>query len=1295
MPTLTGYAQSTTTGAIVGTVTDTSGAVLPNAQVDLINTTTSLISKAVTTSDGKYFFPAVPPGRYNLTVTKDGFRKTSITDIQVEVTKTYTFNPSLEVGNFQQTVEVTATGTAELQTVDSTVGNVISGKVLPLLPALTRQANELLNYQPMSTPGGAVAGSREDQSTFTLDGIDVTNNSVGGTGTFIRLPIEGVEEFSVGVTNANASFGRGGGGQAAIISKRGSNDFHGATYWYHQNDNLNAASWTNKRTLAQTVTDPVARAKAQKPEFKDNRFGFNVGGPVLPFKDKAFFFLNYEGQRNPRNTGILRLVPTDTLKQGILRFRDASGNIVNYDLKTSQLCGPSANAACDPRGLGLSPSISAMWAKLPAGNDPSSGDGLNTVGFRGNVGNPLNNDYYAARFDYNLTDNWRVDGSFRYFGQTQAGSGLIDIQGGDVLSREQFPLRQNFVSAGITGTISPTLTGEFRFGWVRNRNAVDRFRPNQTAELLAIPGTNTSAGYIALDIGAIGGTESLLSEPINVGTQVARKQASDNKNFQYNADLTWLKNDHTFQFGAHLRYLPTFHLRDDKVVGSLGALVAQIDSDLGGGVAIPAASRPPTCSSTVTTNCLPSGDVQQWNRLMAGALGLVDNISVLAVRDASFKPLPFGEVLVADTTLWAPDFYVQDVWRLTPSLTFTWGLNYGWQTPPKEKQNRFTVQVDGTTLQPQTAKQYLTARESAAAQGNIYNPQIAFLPVDVAKRDVFNIDWNNLGPRASAAWNPSFTDGWMGKVFGDKKTVIRGGYSLIYDRQNTVQSVIIPTLGVAFGQTINVTGPRCDATGGAGPLCDPNNSNPVLGGYRVGQDGTIPLPTVPNQTIPASPFWGILPGSAGPPYPSSALRLFPEVLSFQVDPDIQVGKNHSFNVTWQRELPGNMLLEVGYVGRFANELTQSMSFGQVPYNFLDKTSGQTFAQAFDALAIQMRAGTAAASVALQPWFENLVPGGTRAVAAAQGSNIINGNINNVFLDVDRRRMLNGLAPFNNYMAQTLFLRSSVGKSNYNAGFVTLEKRLSRGLLFTANYTFSKAMDQFGAIQNAASVMPNNFDLDAEYGPSPFDIRHLFNATGVYDLPFGKGRMFDPGIGFLDKIIGGWYTSGIFTARSGDPLTVTQGAGVWGGSLFLGFTSGAIPTSSVSSFNAGLKDGINGSNNIGTNGDPANRGTALNLFSNPEQVFNNFRRVEISRDGRAGRANPIYGLPRWNMDLTLGKKTTFAERVNVTFLFDFINLFNNVNFNNPSLSLTNPRGFGVITSQNGNPRQIQFGMRVEF
>jgi hypothetical protein len=1301
---LSSLAQTSTTGTITGTITDTTGAVVPNAELELTNTATNQTTKQVTNESGQYNFSAVLPGAYTMSVTARGFRKTNLTDIKVEVTKSYNFNVTMEVGDVQQVVEVTADTTAELQTTDSTVGNVISGKILPLLPALSRQANELVLYQPMAAPNGAVAGARSDQSTFTLDGVDVTNNSVGGTGTYIRLPIEGVEEFRMGVANPNASFGRGGGGQVSIVSRRGTNDIHGATYWYHQNDNLNAASWTNKRTLGQTLTDPVARGKAQKPEFKDNRFGFHVGGPIWPLKDKLFFFLNYEGQRNPRNTSILRLVPSDTLRQGILRFRDAANNVVSYNLKTSTLCGPTGTQACDPRGLGLSPTISAMWAKLPAGNDPSSGDGLNTVGFRGNVSNSLNNDYYASRFDYNISEKWRFDGSFRYFGELAAGANLLDIIDGNIQSRENFPNRQNFISTGVTGSITNTLTGEFRFGWVRSRTATDRFRPNQTAQLLNLPGTNTSAGHIALDIGAIGGTESLLAEPINVGTQVARKQASDNKNFQYNADMTWVKRDHTFQFGSHIRFLPTFHLRDDKVVGSLGALVAQIDSDLGAGVAIPAASRPVTCSATITTNCLRSADVQQWNRLFAGAAGLIDNISVLAVRDANFKPLPFGETLVADTTLWAPDFYFQDVWRLTPSLTVNYGINYGWQTPPKEKLNRFTLQVDGTTLQPQTSKEFLRAKESAAAQGNIFNPAIAFLPVADAKRDVFNIDWNNVGPRGGVAWNPSIKDGFLGKVFGDRKTVIRAGYSLVYDRQNTVQSVIIPTLGVAFGQTINVTGPVCNATGAGGALCDPNNTNVAARGFRVGVDGNIPLPVVPNQTIPASPFWGIRPGSVGPPYAANALSLFPEVLSFQVDPNIQVGKNHSFDFTWQRELPGNMLIEIGYVNRVANQLTQSMSFGQVPYNFLDRASGQTFAKAFDGLAAQIRAGTAAASVTAQPWFENQLRGTpictgatscTAGLAAAQGANITNGNLNQIFLTVDQQRMRGGLQPFNNYLAQTLFLRSSTGASNYNGMFITLEKRLSQGLLYSFNYTWSKALDQLGAIQNAASVMPNNFDLDAEYGPSPFDVRHLFNATGVYELPFGRGRRFASSNGALDRVIGGWYTSWILSARTGDPLTVAQGAGVWGGSLFLGFTSSAIPTKDVKSFDARVHDGVTGSNNIGTNSNPAvNRGTGLNLFSNPEQVFNSFRRVNVATDGRAGRANPIYGIGRWNIDMSLGKKTRIAERFNTTFVVDFINMLNKKDFLDPGLSLTSQQTFGVITGATG-PRAIQLGLRVEF
>jgi hypothetical protein len=1293
-------AQTATTGAIVGSVTDRNGAALGGAEIEIVNTATNQTIKIATNEDGQYIFPAVLPGEYNISCVKSGFSKASVSRFKVDVAKSYTVNLTMEVGEVQQTVEVTATAGVELQTTDSTVGNVIAGKDMPLLPALTRQANELIRLQPLSTPTGEIAGSRNDQTTITLDGIDISNQNTGGIATVVPIPIDGIEEFRVGVANPNASFGRGGGGQVSVISRRGTNQYHGLLFGYHQNDNLNAATWTAKRTIAQNVTDPAQRHKLQEPELKDNRFGFRFGGPVWPWKDKAFFFLNYEGRRFPRTSQVLRIVPTESLRQGILRFRDASGAVVSYDLKTSRLCGPAGDQPCDPRGIGLSPVVSSLFGQLPAGNDPASGDGLNTTGFRGIVTNPLNNNFYNARVDYNVTERWRADVAFRYFGQLAAGNNLVDIRGGNVVSREQTPTRQNMIAAGLSGLITNSLTGEFRFGYVRTRVAADRFRPNASAASLAIAGTETglSSGqsHVALDIGARGGQNSILSEPVDVDTQVARKQADDNRNIQWNADLNWVRGNHTWQFGSHVRWLPTHHLRDDKVLGALGALVAQIDSDLGA-FSLPNTVRPPTCSATVTTNCLPAGDVQRWNRTMAGALGLVDNVSVLAVRDGELKPLPFGETLESDTKLWAPEFYWQDVWRIRPSLTLTYGLNYGWQTPPKERLGRQSIQVDGTSLTPQTASEYLRQREEAARNGQIYNPPIAFLPVNEAKRNVFDIDWNNVGYRAAVSWNPSSGggNGWLGALFGDRKTVIRGGYSLLYDRQNTIQSVVIPTLGVAFAQTINVTAPLCSASGTAGAGCDAASSNPALRVFRVGVDGRIPLPTVPNLTVPVSPFWGR--------NASGSLTLFPEILSFQLDPKIKVGENHAINLTWQRELPQNMLLEVGYIGRYADKLPQSASFGQAPYMFKDNASGQTFAQAFDAVAGELRRGVAAASVTPQAWFENQVPGGggTRVLAAAQSSNFINGNINQIFLNIDQRRMLAGIQPFNNYLAQTLFLRSSIGQSNYNALFVTLNKRMSKGLTTTLNYTFSRSLDQFGVVQNAANVIPNSFDLDAEYGPSPFDTTHIFNGIFRYDLPFGRGRFFGTSNAVVDKIVGGWYLSGIYTARSGDALTVVQGAGVWGGSLFLGFNSGAIPTVDPNSFGNSVNNGVNGSNNIGTNGAPVSGGTGLNLFGNPEQVFNSFRRVELSRDGRAGRANPLRGPSRWNVDLSMGKTTTIKEDFKVTFLADFFNAFNNVIFANPTLDLNNSRAFGVLTGQlvpadrTAGSRWIQLGLRIEF
>lgn len=1267
-------AQTASTGSISGAVTDASGAAVPSATVEITLIATGATLRQNVSAVGQFVFPGVAPGEYTIRVTAQGFRAAKIDALRVEVTKSYVQDVKLEVGSMVETVEVVAEAKAELQTVDSTIGSVIPGKALPTMPLFTRTVNELLTIQPGATPTGEVTGSRNDQSTLTLDGIDVTNNSVGGTGSFMYLGVEGIGEFRVSVANPSASYGRGSGGQVSLVSRSGTNDYHGGVFWYHQNDDLNANSWTNNRT------------KVAKPELKDNRFGFTFGGPLPKLKNRTFFFVNYDGRRFPNQATITRVVPLDSLRQGILRFRDAAGSVNAYSLKTSQACGPAGDQACDPRGLGLSPTIDAMWKLLPAANDFSQGDGLNTAGYTSSLGVPITFGFYNARLDHRLNDNWTLFANIRYLRQMQAnqGTGLnnaADIRNGVTNSIWKQPTRQNGLTVGASGMLRPNLSADFRYGWTRNRAVQDVQRPNVSASLLGLPGTNTSAGPIAVDIGGRGGSNNLLSEPFDLDTQVVRRQENDNKIYQFNADLNWVKNKHTVQFGFHFRSLPTLHRRDDKVVGSLGALVAQVDSDLGPLVVSPA-SAPPPCGGGRTTGCLQAADAQQWNRLFAGVTGMMDNVSVLAVRDGSFKPLPFGSLLESNTTgIYAPEFYVQDVWRIRNDLTLTVGVNYGWQTPPHEELGRYTLQTyaDGGKV---VNADFLDQRRAAASSGTIFNPNFAFVPINNANgASVFNTDWGTVGPRAAVAWNPGGYSGLLGKLLGDKRTVVRAGYSLVYDRQNTVQSVIIPSLGIGFAQTINVTTPKCNINGSGGAGCAAGSANSAANNFRIGVDGNIPVPVVPQQSNPVSPPWGLINGQ---------VVTFPEVLSFQVDPNMKVGRNHAIDFTLQREIRGDMIVELSYVGRYANRLPQGMNLLQSPYNQLDKASGQTFAQAFDNVATALRAGGNAAN---QPFFENNVPnGGTQALVNRVRNNFINGNVSQVFLSMDTLRMAAGQSPFNNYVSQMAMLRSSTGISNYNGMLVTLRKRQSRGLFYEFTYTLSKSLDQLGRIQNSANITPNSFDLNAEYGPSEFDIKHVVNFFAGYDLPF---KLRTP---VLKYITNGWNVSGIFTGRSGDALIVTQGAPVWGGGLNLQINSAAIPLVDPGSFSRSTQHTV-GANGIGTNAGGA--GSGLDLFANPDTVFNSFRRVLLSADTRSGRGMPLRGMPRWNIDSSLAKTTTIGEKVKFRIQFDFFNLTNHVDFANPSLDLTNPRAFGVVTSQfipanrTYGSRNIQASARIDF
>jgi hypothetical protein len=266
--------------------------------------------------------------------------------------------------------------------------------------------------------------------------------------------------------------------------------------------------------------------------------------------------------------------------------------------------------------------------------------------------------------------------------------------------------------------------------------------------------------------------------------------------------------------------------------------------------------------------------------------------------------------------------------------------------------------------------------------------------------------------------------------------------------------------------------------------------------------------------------------------------------------------------------------------------------------------------------------------------------------------------------------------------------------------VTVRKRFSQGLTFDANYTVSKSLDESTTFtQNNVSQYQTSFFPGFDYGPSLFDLRHIFNANGSYDLPFGKNRFFDPGNAALNKIVGGWSVSAIFLAHTGFPLSVFQSAQAFGGGAIFGPTAGAIKTREIVG-GSGVFSHVSGSGGAGASGDPSRKGTGLNLFGNADQAFDSFRRIEISRDTRDGRG-VVRGLNRWFFDLSLAKETKITERINFSLSFDFINVFNHVVFNDPALSLQNRAAFGVISSQlnvlgtNSGPRRIQIGGRFEF
>ncbi len=1330
-------AQSVSTGTVAGLVTDATGAAVPSAAVTMKDAATGAKQQAATNETGRYNFANVPPGLYEIAVSRNGFTRAVVSEQKVTVGLVSTVNFTLQVGNMTETVVVTATGT-ELQTTNATVGTTLSGRQLELLTNLGRDANALIIYQPAVTPGGNVAGAVSDQNSFQLDGGNNTSDMDGSQSVYTQAagfigagasggipsgvlptPAESIEEFKVGTTNQTADFNGAAGGQVQLVTKRGGNQFHGSLYEHYLGSNFGANTWLNNHTQVRNTAGQIVSQFTPLPSSHQNRFGVTLGGPLTPrfLGGKTYFFANYEGRRFPQSTTFERLVPSELLRAGIVQVADSTGKFQPYNLNPTAVtvkgvtyqpatCG-ATNVACDPRGIGLNPIVSQIWQKfLPLPNDPTAGDNYNTQGYLGSLRLPQNGDNYVLRLDHDFGPKWRFMAAYRYYNfkqltsvQTDFGGALPGSTLGQYVSVAPRVQKPGQLVAGLSTSISTTLTNDFHYTYLRN------FWQWGTAG--APPQLPGLGGAVE-----IGGETINALIPYNVNTQSVRQRFWDGIDHTFRDDMTWIKGNHLFQFGGTYQRNWNYHQRNDNGQGIMAANVYQVANNAGltytaGGVSYQPATVPTAQAST-------------WQSFYAQVLGLVGQPQSLYTRKLpDLSLLPLGTPAEDKAVIPIYNFYFSDIWRLRSSLTLTYGLGYAFQKPPLEQDGKQVLLVDPSG-NPIRATEYLAQRKQAALAGRVYNPSIGFATIgNVVGKPKYPFDpfYGGISPRLSAAWNPKFASGsLLSKVFGENHAVVRGGYSRIYGRLNGVDLLLVPLLGTGLMQAVScqgavkassaVGGSQCLGVGGANPLT----------AFRIGTDGLVaPLP-IAAPTIP-QPYYPGVNGNAAAGDGSV------------LDPSFRPNYSDSFDLTIQRELiPRKLIVEAGYIGRRIGNEYQSINLDAVPH--MTTLGGQAFSAAFANLynmvstSPALAPGTAVNISATQSFLEAALGGAasaycnqvipnntagarfsscTQAVATLQFTNIANTRVYDLWANLGGQSSwaLGRTLPSSGPGSQltSINMLTSEGYGNYNAFFLSLEARDWHGLTTRSNFTISKALGTAAVIQaTSAFTVLDPWDISANYGVQNFDLHYIYNLSTLYEVPFFKGKK-----GVLGRALGGWTLAPLFTARSGAPLRVnmTQGSGTNCQSFGeVSCSSGntyenAVLTSPYTAGNSAHKNlTLTGAVGLNTNA-ANNRGSGINMFENPDAVYAQFRRLLLGLDHRGGGAGILRGLPTWNLDMSVSKDLKFTERVGMTFLAQFANVFNKFQPGAPAMNLNSPQTFGYISTQDNTPRQIEFGLRVHF
>jgi hypothetical protein len=1290
-------------GSLRGTVIDKSGAAVPEAAVTVTDLATDASRTSKTDNTGAFSVAQLNPGTYKVEIEKAGFKKYIEANVTILVATPTTLEVHLDLGTVSQEVIVQSLAEPALNTEDATVGNPFAEDEVKSLPFLARNVVNLLTLQPgvvytgmsntdqlamgsiatLDPRDGSVDGVRSNQTNVTVDGIDANDwqNQAAFTSA-LPVTLDSVQEFRVTTTNANATDGVVGGAQVALVTKSGTNDFHGNLRWYYRTSGPSSNDYFNN-------LNGIPRGKDQR-----NIGGGSLGGPIK--KKRAYFFVDNEDRRESVSTAApTRQVPTSTLADGVLVYQCAvasacPGGTVqgltgshaipagDFGLPPTAASGPSVQSL-DPAGLGVNPSMVTYMALLPAGNSPASGldGGLAFNGLNFDTTLPTRSNLYTARVDYNLTQDGRqsifVRGSLEGL-----STGLLPGQFPGQPAAATLLNNSRGIAVNYNAQIGSNLVNSLRYGLTR----------------------------IGVNISGASGPQFDVRDFSDVIDFGARADLRTVPVHQVSDDVTWARGKHTLSFGG------AFYFVRNRTTNGINSFPS-FDVNNGFCISLCGQAIPNGTNAPVPNN--PTAFTRAF-MMLTGSITQV-NATFFATPQGQF--LPAGSLEARDFAENLFESYAQDSWKVRPNLTVTLGVHYGYETPPWEV-NGF--QVAPTINVEQYFKQRIKNMEAGISSSA--SPLLSWGLAGKANgaNSWFEPNYHNLAPRVALAYSPNFDYDWARKVFGNgTQSVFRIGAGLFYDR---------------VGEALAVDADQNGSPGTATALI--NNSQQFTLATAPRFSGTCSSTGCTGLPTAGEPFFAPPTSATFPFTPSSTASN----LGFAVDPHLQTPYSIHLTASYQRQLPKGVVVDVAYVGTLGRRLLAKADFAQ----YLDLTDTTTKTDLFTAYREVARLAQASpnnpnpainpsnfaelSTIASIPYFNDLLPNMPAFTAAALGNpaygrltptqafyaftTIFSGAAGNggaswscALFALDSAPSPGGLpTPWNskldpNNTGFVLFPQqfaqldawTNLGNSNYNSLQFTVKKTVAYGS-FAFNYVFSKSIDNSSAAENgdvlAANtgngVIQNPFQPGENRALSDFNLKHNFNGSAVIDLPFGRGhRWGGESNRLMNALVGGWEVTSAMRWHSGFPQS--PGNGFNFPTNFFQTAAGTLvnPLSTSVTRNAGKID---------------SSGNALlpNLFSNSAAAQAD---ITFTLPGLPGSRNVLTGPAFAAVDMGINKSFGITERQRLQFRVTAFNVFNSVNFSDATLSLdpTAPATFGTFTgtANQGQAfgRQVEFAVRYEF